>query len=103
LPIKDNRFIVYTLGTNSMDIPIAEDEGFGDEELPELAPSWKGNNEFSCLVSGKSTFLPTPQKGQDSADHREVVVLGKDGNTWKAWILSHNWPDEIKSSFRDKQ
>jgi hypothetical protein len=103
LPIKNNRFIVYTLGTDSMDIPIPEEEGFGEEEIPELPPSWKGNNEFSCLVSGKSTFLPEPEEGQDSAERREIIVLGKDGKTWKAWILSHHWPDEIKSGSKDNQ
>lgn len=103
LPIMNNRFIVYELGTSSMDIPIGEEEGFGEEELPEMAPSWKGNNEFSCLVSGKSTFLPPSMKDQDETDRREIVVLGKDGNTWKAWVLSHHWPDEIASEAKDDQ
>ncbi len=96
LPIMHNRFIVYELGTGSMEIPILEEEGFGEEGLPELAPSWKGNNEFSCLVSGKSRILPKSEEGQDEQDRREIVVLGKEDNTWKAWILSHNWPDEMK-------
>lgn len=103
LPIKYNRFIVYTLGTSSMEIPILEEEEFGEEELPELAPSWKGNNDFSFLVSGKSRFLPKPQDGQDSTDRREIIVLGKEGNTWKAWILSHKWPDEMKIESQDNQ
>jgi len=103
LPVKYNRFIVYALGTDSMDIPIREEEGFGEEELSELAPSWKGNNEFSCLVAGKSTFLPKPKDDQDEADRREIVVLGKDGNTLKAWILSHDWPDEMKRDSQDNQ
>ncbi len=96
LPIEHNRFIIYTLGTDSVEIPIMEEEGFGEEEIPELPPSWKGNNEFSCLVSGKSRILSfEPQEGRDQADRKEIVVLGKKGKTWKAWILSHNWPDEI--------
>jgi hypothetical protein len=103
LPIMHNRFIVYELGTGSMDIPIPQEEGFGEEELPEMAPSWKGNNEFSCLVSGKSTFLPKSKDDQDQADRREIVVLGKEGNTWKAWILSHNWPDEMKIDSQEHQ
>ena len=103
LPIMHNRFIVYELGTGSMDIPIPEEEGFGEEELPELAPSWKGNNEFSCLASGKSRFLPTPKEGRDQDDRREIVVLGKDGKTWKVWVLSHNWPDEMKVDSQDNQ
>jgi len=103
LPIKYNRFIVYTLGTSSMEIPILEEEEFGEEEIPELAPSWKGNNEFSCLVSGKSRILPKSKEGQDQKDRKEVVVLGKDGKVWKAWILSWNWPDEMKVDSQDNQ
>jgi hypothetical protein len=104
LPIEYNRFIVYTLGTDSVEIPIPEEEGFGEGEIPELPPSWKGNNEFSCLVSGKSRFLSfEPEEGQEQNDRREIVVLGKKGKTWKAWILSHNWPDEIKDNLHDNQ
>jgi len=103
LPIKHNRLIVYSLGTDSVDIPISEEEGFGEEALAELASAWKGNNQFSCLVSGESTFLPEPDddEDQDPADRREIVVLGKDGNAWKAWILSHNWPESLTSDTRD--
>ncbi|HUT47595.1 MAG TPA: hypothetical protein VMX36_15035 [Sedimentisphaerales bacterium] len=104
LPIEHNRFIVYTLGTDSMEIPVREEDGFGEEEIPELPPSWKGNNEFSCLVSGKSIFLSfEPQEGRDKADRREIVVLGKDGKTWKAWILSWNWPAEMKIDSPDNK
>jgi hypothetical protein len=103
LPITHNRFIVYELGTGSMEIPIPEEEGFGEEEIPELPPSWKGNNEFSCLVSGKSRILPKSKEGQDQEDRKEVVVLGKEGKTWRAWILSRNWPDEMKVDSQDNQ
>ena len=100
LPIEHNRFIVYTLGTDSMEIPIPEEEGFGEEEIPTLAPSWKGNNEFSFLVSGKSKFLPEPKGGEDQDDREQIVVLGTDG---KSWILSENWPDELNVDSQDNQ
>jgi hypothetical protein len=105
IPIKYNRFVVYELGTDSMDIPISEEEGFGEEELPELAPAWKGNSQFSCMVSGKSKLLPKPKEGEDKnpEDRRGIVVLGKEGNTWKAWILSQNWPKNFISDKEDNQ
>lgn len=100
LPIEHNRFIVYSLGTDSMEIPIPEEEGFGEEEIPELAPSWKGNNEISFLVSGNSKFLPKPEEGQEQVDRREIVVLGTDG---KNWFLSKNWSDELNTDSQDNQ
>jgi hypothetical protein len=93
LPIKNNRFIAYTLGTGSMEIPIPEEEGFGEEEIPELAPSWKGNREVSFLVSGKSKYLPESEDDQAQADRREIIVLGPEE---KSWVLSESWPDELK-------
>jgi len=95
LPIKNNRFIGYTLGTDSAEIPIPEAEGFGEEDFPLLPPSWKGNNEISCLVSEKSHFLPKPKEGEEKPARKEVVVLG-DG---QSWILSESWP----SIFEDDQ
>lgn len=100
LPIMHNRFIVYELGTGSMEIPIPEEEGFGEEELPELAPSWKGNNEISFVVFGKSQFLPESQKEEEQADRKELIVLGTDG---KSWVLSENWLDQMKGGAEDGQ
>jgi hypothetical protein len=100
LPIIHNRFIVYELGKDSMDIPIPEEEGFGDDEIPKLAPSWKGNNEISFLVSGKSKFLPEPKEGEDQDDREQIVVLGTDG---KSWILSGDWPDKLNTDSQDNQ
>ena len=95
LPIKNNRFIGYTLGTDSAEIPIPQEEGFGDKDFPLLPPSWKGNNEISCLVSEKSHFLPKPKDGDERPALREVVVLGDD----RSWVLSESWP----SIFEDDQ
>jgi len=100
LPIKNNRFIVYALGTDSTEIPIPEEEGFGEEEIPELPPSWKGNNEISFLVSGNSKFLPEPEEGQEQVGRREIVVHGTDG---KNWFLSKNWSDELNADSQDNQ
>jgi len=95
LPIKNNRFIVYALGTDSMEIPIPEAEGFGEEDFPLLPPSWKGNNEISCLVSENSHFLPEPKEGEEKPARKEVVILGGD----QSWVLSESWP----SMFEDEQ
>jgi len=90
LPIKNNRFIVYTLGTDSMEIPIPEEEAFGEEELPEMAPSWKGNNEITFMVSEKSHFLPKPEEGTKKPARKEIVVLRMTDK--QSRILSENWP-----------
>ena len=97
LPIKNNRFIVYELGTDSMEIPIPEEEGFGEEELPEMAPSWKGNNEITFMVSEKSHFLPKPEEGTKKPARKEIVVLRMTDQ--QSRILSENWPDEIMTEF----
>jgi hypothetical protein len=95
LPIKYNRFVIYELGTDSMDIPIDEDEEFGEEEISELIPMWKGNNEISFLVSGKSHFLPEQEqrKNVEGQVRNEIIILDKTNN--KSRILSSSWADEI--------
>jgi|GEM_PF-509331 len=106
LPIMHNRFIVYELGTGSMDIPVPEEDGFGEEEIPELAPSWKGNREFSFLASEKSRLLYAgikPREGQNGPDRREIIVMGKNPgkNSWRCRILSRDWPDEMTFGTKD--
>ena len=92
LPIKNNRFVGYELGTDSMGIPIEEDEGFGEEDGLELAPSWKGNNQISFLVSENSHYLAETKEGSDKPARKEIVILSRtDGQTW---VLSESWPDE---------
>jgi len=89
LPIENNRFVSYELGTDSMKIPIGEDEGLEDKNELELAPSWKGNDEISCLVSENSHFLT--KEGQEKHNRKEIVILGVDGKLRR--VLSENWPD----------
>lgn len=89
LPIKHNRFIRYELGTDSMEIPIKEDEGFGEENVSAFLPAWKGNDEISCPVSEKSRFLN--KEGEDKHHRKEIVILGADGKFRR--VLSENWPD----------
>ena len=106
LPIKYNRFISYELGTHSSAMPIEEDEGFGEEGVIEIAPTFKGNNAISFLVSGDSHFLAekeaeeqiatqepneTEQQEQESP-REEIVILNDDGTHW---ILSESWPNEM--------
>ena len=98
LPIKHNRFIDYELGTNSTEIPIPQEEGFGEDGLPELAPSWKGNEAICFLVSEDSHFLPKAKEGQDKPDRKEIVVLRRTNG--QTWVLSENWPDELASSLK---
>ena len=93
LPIKNNRFIVYELGTDSLEIPIPEEEGFGEEELPEIAPSWKGSNEMSFLVSEDSHFLPKRQESTKKPARKEIVVLRMTDK--QSRILSESWPGSL--------
>jgi hypothetical protein len=98
LPIRENRFICYEPATGSMDIPVEEDEQFGDEYAPQLVPSWKGNDEISFIVSGNSHFLPEAQREEGESERREVIIL----RDKESRILSENWPDgmaEELSSF----
>lgn len=88
LPMRKNRFAIYELGKSSANVPINEDEMFGDENVLKFAPAWKGNNEISCLVSEKSHFLT--KKGQEKHHRKEIVILGADGKFLR--VLSENWP-----------
>ncbi|MHC4758535.1 MAG: hypothetical protein ACYTE8_07745 [Planctomycetota bacterium] len=103
LPIKNNRFIGYELGTGSMALPIEEDEGFGEEDVIELAPAFKGNIAISFMISGESHFLPKikeatqddpnlPDQQQQESPRREIIIVNDDGSHW---ILSETWPDEL--------
>jgi hypothetical protein len=92
LPIKNNRFVIYEPSTGSTDIPMEEDEGFGDEEVSELIPMWKGNNEISFLVSGTNHFLPEPQD-QNEPQRNEIIILNTADN--QSRVLSRSWPDQI--------
>jgi len=86
LPLKKHRCLVYTLGNSSDLTPIPESESFG-ERAGDMAPSWMGNDEFSCYVSSKSRFLkdyPHRKEGQN-----EVIVLGSDGKLRR--VLSQSW------------
>ena len=100
LPIKYNRFVVYELGADSMDIPINDDEEFGEEEIPELTPTWKGNDKMSFLVSGKSHFLPESevQEGQEEPKRNEIVIL--DRTNKQSSVLSESWPDEVMDKLK---
>jgi len=89
LPIKHNRFIIYKLGTDSMEIPIEESEGFGGGDVSEFLQVWKGTDEIPCLVSEKSRFLK--KEGEDKHHRKEIVILGADGKFRR--VLSESWPD----------
>ena len=98
LPIKNNRLIDYEFGTDKVGLPIFEDEGFGDEEVSALVPTFKGNNEISFLVSGNSHYFSGPER--EKTDRYEIVVLNRD--ELKGRILSENWPDEIMENFENE-
>ncbi len=100
LPIKNNRFICYALGTDSIEFPIKEDEGFGEEDAAELLPSWKGNDEISFLVAGKSHFLPKAEEGVADSP-KQIIVLKKSDGTSR--VLSKSWPDAATPTSEDRQ
>ncbi len=98
LPIKNNRLIDYEFGTDNVGLPIFEDEGFGDEEISALVPTFKGNDEISFLVSGKSHYFAESER--EKSDRYEIIVLNR--TALKGRILSKNWPDEIMENFVDE-
>ena len=97
LPIKNNRLVDYEFGTDQVGIPISEDEGFGEEEISALVPTFKGNNEISFLISEKSHYLPEAER--ENSDRYEFVVL--DRAELKGRILSEKWPDELVNKFKE--
>ena len=98
LPIKNNRLIDYEFGTDDVGMPIFEDEGFGDEEISSLVPTFKGNNEITFLVSGNSHYFVESER--QKTDRYEVIVLNR--TALKGRILSQSWPDEIMENFVDE-
>lgn len=98
LPMRKNRFAIYELGKSSANVPINENEIFGEENVLEFAPAWKGNNEISCLVSEKSHFLI--KEGQEKYHRKEIVILGADGKFLR--VLSNNWPGKIVGTTTEK-
>ena len=97
LPIKNNRLIDYEFGTDKVGLPIFDDEGFGEDEISALVPTFKGNNEISFLVSGKSHYFDETQR--ENPDRYEIIVL--DRAALKGRILSKSWPDEIMDNLKD--
>jgi hypothetical protein len=98
LPIKNNRLIDYEFGTDKVGLPIFEDEGFGEEEISALVPTFKGNDEISFLVSGNSHYF-TEAEGEKSGRY-EIIVLNR--TALEGRILSKDWPDEIMENFADE-
>lgn len=90
IPIQKNKFIIYKLATNADDVitPIAEDEGFGDDQSLQLTPAWKGNDKISCLIAEDSHLLNDP-----NAQRKEIVILNDKGKFLKN--LSKDWPKDI--------
>lgn len=101
LPIKNNRLTVHALGTDSAEFPILQEEGFGNDEPPEMAPCWKGNDEISFLVAENSHFLPKAEEGAAATSRKEIIVLRKSDGTSR--VLSKSWPDKAMPGSEDGQ
>ncbi len=97
LPIKNNRLVDYEFGTDKVGLPILDDEGFGEDEISAMVPTFKGDNEISFLVSGKSHYFDKIQR--EDPNRHEIVVL--DRAALKGRILSESWPDEILDDLGD--
>jgi hypothetical protein len=98
LPIKSNRLIDYEFGTDKVGLPIFDDEGFDDEEVSSLVPTFKGNDEISFLVSGDSHYFDETQR--EDPNRYEIIVL--DRAALKGRILSESWPDEIMNELKQE-
>jgi hypothetical protein len=97
LPIKNNRLVDYEFGTDKVGLPIFDDEGFGEEEISSLVPTFKGDNEISFLVSGESHYFDQTQR--EDPNRYEMIIL--DRAALKGRILSGKWPDEIMEDFKE--
>jgi hypothetical protein len=91
LPMEKNRFLIYRFDDRSTIFPIEEDEGFGEDNVSAFLPTWKGNDEISCLVSEKSRFLTSDK--EEPHKRKEIVILGADGKFRR--VLSESWPDQL--------
>lgn len=87
LPMKDNRFGIYELGTKSFKLPIQENEKFDSDNT--MMPVWKGNGQIACQVSPESRFV-SGRAQQD--DRKEIVVLSAAGDFQS--LLSGDWPTQ---------
>jgi hypothetical protein len=90
VPLRSNRFAIYELGAATATFPLAEDEGFGSEEMPAFLPAWKGNSEITCLVSEKSRYLTVA--GEEQARRKEILAIRPDPTASEVRILSQSWP-----------
>jgi hypothetical protein len=99
LPIKNNRLIDYEFGTDKVGLPVLDDEGFGEEEISVIVPTFKGNNEISFLVSGDSHYFEETQR--EDPNRYEIIVL--DRAALKGRILSESWPDEIMNDLKEEK
>jgi hypothetical protein len=97
LPIQYNRLIDYEFGTDKVGLPIFEDEGFGEDEISMLVPTFKGNNEITFLISENSHYLTEEIK--EETERYEIIVL--DRTALKGRILSESWPDEIMNALEN--
>jgi Tol biopolymer transport system component len=87
LPMEDNRFGIYELGTKSLKLPVEESEKFDKDNA--MIPSWKGNGQVTCQVSPRSRFVAGRAR---QSDRNEVVVLNAAGDFQS--MLSGDWPDD---------
>jgi hypothetical protein len=90
VPLRQNLFALYELGSNTALFPLPAEEGLGDENQLAFVPGWKGNDALTCLASEKSHFLVGPN--HEPHRRQEILVLGVDGKLQK--VLSKDWPDE---------
>ena len=92
LPTRHNRFLIYRLGDTDAIEPLGQADEFGDEQLLELAPAWKGDGQFTCLVSGECSLLPNAPAS--TYQDREVVLLNLEGRYQQR--LSDRWSKTIQ-------
>jgi hypothetical protein len=100
LPITQNNFIIYEFGKEPKKI-VFKEQGGGGEDVPELFPSWKGNNEISCFASADSKLFTEEVRDKFKNDEDEQVVI-LDANGKFKQVLSRSWEDKIEKTPADK-
>ena len=86
-----HRFAIYSFGETTANIPISEEDAFGND-MPMVPPSWKGNNEITALISTKSSFINKSGTEQVDGDKKQLAVFSTDGKFIK--VLNSNWPQD---------
>jgi hypothetical protein len=94
LPMPNYRFMIYELGKTFALKPVTESEkniSSSKDNTWDMMPSWKGNEEISCLASDNIQF--SSQDNKETFNFNGEIVIIKSNGVFDR-VLSENWPEE---------